>query len=97
MAERNILPGIFFQYDKDKKNPVFGATDSENLAQVSIDKEANVLIRNANNKLAFNMRNPENPTEIISQLLMGVYNAGDLERHSIFSFSGRVLTDLENK
>ncbi|WP_297635189.1 hypothetical protein [uncultured Clostridium sp.] len=73
--------GIFFQYDKDKKNPVFGATDSENLAQVSIDKEANVLIRNANNKLAFNMRNPENPTEIISQLLMGVYNADDLERH----------------
>ena len=73
--------GIFFQYDKDTKNPVFGSTDSENLAQVSIDKEANVLIRNANNKLAFNMRNPENPTEIISQLLMGVYNADDLERH----------------
>ena len=73
--------GIFFQYDKDTKNPVFGSTDSENLAQVSIDKEANVLIRNANNKLAFNMRNPENPSEIISQLLMGVYNADDLERH----------------
>ncbi|MEG0729789.1 MAG: hypothetical protein RR421_00615 [Cetobacterium sp.] len=73
--------GIFFQYDKDKKNPVFGATDPENLAQVSIDKEANVLIRNANNKLAFNMRNPENPSEIISQLLMGVYNADDTERH----------------
>lgn len=73
--------GIFFQYDKDTKNPVFGSTDSENLAQVSIDKEANVLIRNANNKLAFNMRNPENPTEIISQLLMGVYNADDLKRH----------------
>lgn len=73
--------GIFFQYDKDTGNSVFGSTDSENLAQVSIDKEANVLIRNANNKLAFNMRNPENPTEIISQLLMGVYNADDSERH----------------
>lgn len=73
--------GIFFQYDKDTKNPVFGSTDSENLAQVSIDKEANVLIRNANNKLAFNMRNPENPSEVISQLLMGVYNADDIERH----------------
>lgn len=73
--------GIFFQYDKDKKNPVFGATDSENLAQVSIDKNANVLIRNANNKLSFNVRNPENPSEVISQLLMGVYNADDGERH----------------
>ncbi|WP_330111967.1 hypothetical protein VSU16_04760 [Cetobacterium somerae] len=73
--------GIFFQYDKDTKNPVFGSTDSENLAQVSIDKKANVLIRNPNNKLAFNMRNPENPSEIISQLLMGVYNADDGERH----------------
>lgn len=69
--------GIFFQYDKDTKNPVFGSTDSENLAQVSIDKKANVLIRNPNNKLAFNMRNPENPSEIISQILMGVYNADD--------------------
>lgn len=77
----DVMAGIFFQYDKDKKNPVFGATDSESLAQMSIDKDANVLIRNANNKLAFNMRNPENPTEIISQLLMGVYNADDLERH----------------
>lgn len=73
--------GIFFQYDKDTKNPVFGSTDSENLAQVSIDKKANVLIRNPNNKLAFNMRNPENPSEVISQLLMGVYNADDIERH----------------
>lgn len=77
----DVEAGIFFQYDKDTKNPVFGSTDSENLAQVSIDKDANVLIRNANNKLAFNMRNPENPTEVISQLLMGVYNADDLERH----------------
>lgn len=77
----DVEAGIFFQYDKDTKNPVFGSTDSENLAQVSIDKNANVLMRNANNKLAFNMRNPENPTEVISQLLMGVYNADDLERH----------------
>lgn len=73
--------GIFFQYDRDTKNPVFGATDSESLAQVSIDKKANVLIRNANNKLAFNMRDPENPTKVISQLIMGVYNADDIERH----------------
>lgn len=73
--------GIFFQYDKDTQNPVFGTTDSENLAQVSIDKKANVLIRNANNKLAFNMRDPENPSKIISQLLMGVYNSDDTERH----------------
>lgn len=73
--------GIFFQYDKDTKNPVFGATDSENIAQVSIDRKANVLIRNANNKLAFNMRDPENPSKIISQLIMGVYNADDGERH----------------
>lgn len=71
--------GIFFQYDKDSKNPVFGATDSESLAQVSIDKKANVLIRNANNKLALNMRNPENPSEIISQILMGVYNVDDIK------------------
>ena len=73
--------GIFFQYDKDTMNPVFGSADSENLAQVSIDKKANVLIRNANNKLAFNMRDPENPSKIISQLIMGVYNADDGERH----------------
>ncbi|MGL5622040.1 MAG: hypothetical protein ACRDDG_06610, partial [Cetobacterium sp.] len=75
----DVMAGIFFQYDKDKKNPVFGATDSESLAQVSIDKDANVLIRNANNKLALNMRNPENPSEIISQILMGVYNADDIK------------------
>lgn len=73
--------GIFFQYDTDTKNPVFGSTDSENLAQVSIDRKANVLIRNANNKLAFNMRDPENPTKVISQFIMGVYNANDGERH----------------
>lgn len=73
--------GIFFQYDKDTMNPVFGSTDSENLAQVSIDRKANVLIRNANNKLAFNMRDPENPTKVISQFIMGVYNANDGERH----------------
>ncbi|MGL4933923.1 MAG: hypothetical protein ACRC51_00480 [Cetobacterium sp.] len=76
----DVEAGIFFQYDKDTNNPVFGSTDSENLAQVSIDKDANVLIRNANNKLAFNMRNPENPSERISQMLMGVYNADD-EKH----------------
>ncbi|MGL5314665.1 MAG: hypothetical protein ACRC92_15550 [Peptostreptococcaceae bacterium] len=77
----DVEAGIFFQYDKDTNNPVFKSTDSENLAQVSIDKDANVLIRNANNKLAFNMRNPENPTEIISQILMGVYNADDIKEH----------------
>lgn len=77
----DVMAGIFFNYDNDSNNPIFGATDSENLAQVSIDKKANVLIRNVNNKLAFNMRNPENPSEVISQLLMGVYNADDLERH----------------
>lgn len=73
----DVMAGIFFSYDNDPNNPIFGATDTEHLAQVSIDKKANVLIRNANNKLAFNMRNPENPSEIISQLLMGVYNADD--------------------
>lgn len=81
IGENEIEAGIFFQYDKDNKNTMFGTTDSENLAEVSIDKEANVLIRNANNRLGFNMKNPENPSEIISQLLMGVYDADDTERH----------------
>ncbi|MGL5100702.1 MAG: hypothetical protein ACRC6B_11875, partial [Fusobacteriaceae bacterium] len=78
----DVEAGIFFQYDKDTKNPVFGAADSENLAQVSIDKKANVLIRNANNKMAFNMRDPENPGLVSSQLLMGVYNADDEKHHN---------------
>lgn len=73
----DVMAGIFFSYDNDPNNPLFGASDTEHLAQVSIDKKANVLIKNANNKLAFNMRNPENPSEIISQLLMGVYNSDD--------------------
>lgn len=77
----DVEAGIFFQYDKDTNNPVFGSTDSENLAQVSIDKRANILIRNANNKLAFNMRDPENPSKIVSQFIMGVYNADDKEKH----------------
>lgn len=76
----DVKAGIFFSYDNDPNNPVFGSCDTEQLAEISIDKKANVLMRNANNKLAFNMRDPENPSLITSQLLMGVYNADD-EKH----------------
>lgn len=76
----DVKAGIFFSYDNDPDNPVFGTTDTEHLAEVSIGKDASILIRNANNKMAFNMRNPENPSEIVSQFLMGVYNSDD-EKH----------------
>lgn len=69
--------GIFFQYDEDTSNPVFGRTDPTNIARIVINKDAGVIIQNANNKLAFNVKNPLKPAEITSQLLMGVTNPED--------------------
>jgi hypothetical protein len=69
--------GIFFQYDEDINNPVFGRTDPTNIARIVINKDAGIIIQNANNKLAFNVKNPLKPAEITSQLLMGVTNPED--------------------
>ncbi|MFV0578083.1 MAG: hypothetical protein ACK5NU_05370 [Fusobacterium ulcerans] len=69
--------GIFFQFDEDTSNPVFGRTDPTNIARIVINKDAGVIIQNANNKLAFNVKNPLKPAEITSQLLMGVTNPED--------------------
>lgn len=69
--------GIFFQFDEDTNNPVFGRTDPTNIARIVINKDAGVIIQNANNKLAFNVKNPLKPAEITSQLLMGVTNPED--------------------
>lgn len=77
IGANDVSAGIFFQYDNDTNNPVFGTTDSEDLAEVSIDKKANVLIRNANNKIALNMKDPENPSLMNSKILMEVYDSND--------------------
>lgn len=69
--------GIFFQFDEDTNNPVFGRTDPTNIAKIAINRDAGVIIQNANNKLAFNVKNPLKPAEITSQLLMGVTNPED--------------------
>ena len=74
--------GIFFQYDEDTSNPVFGRTDPTNIARIVINKDAGVIIQNANNKLAFNVKNPLKPAEITSQLLMGVTNPEDTKHQA---------------
>ena len=35
--------GIFFQYDEDTSNPVFGRTDPTNIARIVINKDAGVM------------------------------------------------------
>lgn len=74
--------GIFFQFDEDTSNPVFGRTDPTNIARIVINKDAGVIIQNANNKLAFNVKNPLKPAEITSQFLMGVTNPEDTKHQS---------------
>ncbi|MGL6101118.1 MAG: hypothetical protein ACRC0G_16030 [Fusobacteriaceae bacterium] len=79
-AEAYKRAGIFLMNNDEKFGSINGV-----VAEVTIDKNARILAKNANNLLEFNAKDPANPTLMTSKLLMGVYDASD-EKHKNTAF-----------
>ncbi len=63
----NRRAGLFLTNNDEK----FGATNGT-LAEVSLDKKGTVRLKNANNLLEWNVKDPANPSRMKSKLYMGV-------------------------
>lgn len=67
----NKKAGIFLR----NKEQTFGVLND--IAEVSINKDASVVLKNANNLLQFNTKDPFNPRKMTSKILMGVSDVND--------------------
>lgn len=68
----NEKAGMFLTNNNTK----FGAKNGT-LAEVSLAKTGEILLKNANNLLQWNVKDPTNPNKINSQILMGVTDVND--------------------
>lgn len=57
-------------------NTKFGAKNGT-LAEVSLSKTGEILIKNANNLIQWNVKDPTNPNRVNSQILLGVTDVND--------------------
>ena len=69
--------GIFFTVDEDTNNPIFTSKYTSTLAQITIDSQAGILLKNGNNIITLNMKDPLNPAQQRSQILLNVQNVDD--------------------
>ena len=77
-----VNAGIFFTYNGDPNNPAFSAASTEILSQVTIDRRGSILLRNPNNIIQLNTRDPLNPSSTRSQILLNVQNVDDAKHNN---------------
>lgn len=79
MGELDKKAGLFLINEGEKFGTINGT-----LAEVTLDRQGSIVLKNANNLLEWNVKNPANPSQITSRLLMGVTDVDKVDEDVYF-------------